>query len=88
MAEISTALEPMFDGVSSYGIASLMIPFLVKAYLVKRKVFEGREARERKQINKIGMGVLLAFRENHPDATQAMELQHMDAIALVELGRI
>jgi len=49
LAEITTALEPIFDGVSSYDIASMMIPFLAKAYLIKRKAFEGREARERKR---------------------------------------
>ena len=52
LAEISTALEAMFDGVSSYDIASLMIPFLIKCFLVKRKAFEGREARERKRLIK------------------------------------
>ena len=81
LAELSSALEPIFDGVASFDLASLMIPFLVKAYLVKRKVFEGREAREQKQINKIGRTLLLAFRENCPSATQGMELEHMEEAA-------
>ena len=81
LAELSSALEPIFDGVASYDIASLMIPFLVKAYLVKRKAFEGCEAREQKKINKIGRTLLLAFRENCPSATQGMELEHMEEAA-------
>ena len=81
LAELSRALEPSFDGVPSHDIASLMIPFLVKAYLVKRKAFEGREAREQNNINKIGRTLLLAFRENCPSATQGMELEHMEEAA-------
>ena len=81
LAELSSALEPIFDGVPSYDIASLMIPFLVKAYLTKRKVFEGREAREQKHINKMAKTLVLAFREKCPNATQGMELEHMEEAA-------
>ena len=63
LAEITTALEAIFDGASSRDIASMMIPFLVKAYLIKRTAFEGREARERASFKEMGTNVLLAFRK-------------------------
>ena len=66
LAEITTALEVMFDGASSREIASVMIPFLVKAYLIKRKVFERCEARERASLKEMGTNVLLAFRKIIP----------------------
>ena len=50
LAEISTAMESIFDGVSSYDIASLMIPFLVKAYLIKRSSKGVRRGKEKRSI--------------------------------------
>jgi len=87
LAEITTALEAIFDGAPSRDIAFMMTPFLVKAYLIKRKVFERCEARERASFKEMGTNVLPAFRETYPDATQAMELHHMDEVALRSLGR-
>ena len=84
--ETTAALETFLDGFSAYEIAVLTLPFLTKVFFDKLRIAKYFEAEERAARKKAAMELLHTFRAEHPNASQAMELEHLEQAAFV--GRV